>query len=174
MIRYGTMLALAAMVGLTLIGCPPAKEDSDVDMPITMPSGTSTSNGDTDAGAMTVAANDLFAANCAKCHGDDGAGGQGPGKGPDLTAVGAEHSADEVAEIIRDGRDAMPSFASQLSDEEITALADYLTSGMSSGDDAAMSGGDAADGDGHVHGGDEDSDEESGDDEDTDGEDSAE
>src|SRR5699024_12021610 len=42
----------------------------------------------------------IFSQNCASCHGDDLSGGMGP----DLTKVGSELSADEIKDIIENGK----------------------------------------------------------------------
>jgi len=80
--------------------------------------------------ATTPAAPDaaaLFSERCAMCHGADATGGIGP----NLTA--AEYiygkTPEEVKTSIADGRPkGMPSFASQLSQEELQSLVDYLIS----------------------------------------------
>lgn len=69
-----------------------------------------------DAGA------ELFAQNCATCHGAQGAGGSGPRLAGNPSVGRARH----VASIIRDGRGMMPGFRAQLSDEEIDTLTGWL------------------------------------------------
>ena len=70
----------------------------------------------------------LFSQACAKCHGEDGAGGlamaaNGP-KPIDLRdpAWQAARSDDEIAAAIRGGRGAMPPFADVLSADQIAVL----------------------------------------------------
>lgn len=68
----------------------------------------------------------LYGQRCAMCHGADAKGGMGP----DLTA--AEYiygkTPDAIRESIAAGRDnGMPAFGNQLSDAELQALVDYLT-----------------------------------------------
>lgn len=77
--------------------------------------------GQTSAPAGGVDAAALFADNCAGCHGEDGSGGFGP----DLRE---EDNVEGVAERIRQGGDKMPAFGDKLSDDEIQALAEYVTS----------------------------------------------
>jgi cytochrome c oxidase cbb3-type subunit 3 len=70
----------------------------------------------------------LFAAKCAMCHGADAKGGFGP----DLTAAhyefGKTHEA--IVETITEGRGngKMPAFKTQLKQDEIDAVANYLLS----------------------------------------------
>ncbi|SFA88476.1 cytochrome c551 [Lentibacillus halodurans] len=68
----------------------------------------------------TAAAEEIFESNCAQCHGADLSGAQGP----DLTSVGANYSADEIADIIQNGKGAMP--AQNVSDEDTQTLASWL------------------------------------------------
>ncbi len=57
---------------------------------------------------------------CVACHGGDLTGGVGP----DLTAAGGHLSADEIKDVIVNGRGSMA--AQNVSDEEADALADWL------------------------------------------------
>ncbi len=57
---------------------------------------------------------------CVACHGGDLTGGVGP----DLTAAGGHLSADEIKDVIVNGRGSMA--AQNVSDEEANALADWL------------------------------------------------
>lgn len=47
---------------------------------------------------------EIFANNCATCHGDDLSGDSGP----DLTSVGSDHSEEDIIDIINNGQGAMP------------------------------------------------------------------
>lgn len=47
---------------------------------------------------------EIFANNCATCHGDDLSGESGP----DLTSVGSDHSEEDIIDIINNGQGAMP------------------------------------------------------------------
>ncbi|GGK03080.1 cytochrome c-551 [Lentibacillus kapialis] len=67
------------------------------------------------------AAEELFQNNCASCHGQDLSGGAGP----DLTSVGADHSADDIVNIIKNGKGQMPA-QSQVSDEDAQTIASWL------------------------------------------------
>ncbi|WP_085991358.1 cytochrome c551 [Oceanobacillus senegalensis] len=79
--------------------------------------GTAEEGGTVDA----AAAEDVYANNCAMCHGADLTGGGGP----DLTAVGSKYSADEIAEIIQNGTGSMPA-QSQVTGEDLDNLSNWL------------------------------------------------
>jgi cytochrome c551 len=68
----------------------------------------------------TVAGAEMYATFCAGCHGADGSGGPG---GP---AVTGESDATEVAAVVRDGAGSMPGFTDQMSEEQITAVSEYV------------------------------------------------
>jgi mono/diheme cytochrome c family protein len=82
----------------------------------------------------------VFGRNCARCHsiGGSRAPSAGPGetmKGPDLGRVGADpsHTRQWLMDTIRDPqaqdrRARMPRFEGKLSEGDLLALADYLTS----------------------------------------------
>lgn len=82
----------------------------------------------TPAAAVKVSsdqAKQLFAANCAACHGDTAKGGVGP----DLTATKYRYGKDKanLVKSILEGRpNGMPSFSGQFGKEQAEALADYL------------------------------------------------
>ncbi|SFJ45169.1 cytochrome c551 [Halobacillus dabanensis] len=69
----------------------------------------------------TAAAEEVYQANCASCHG----GELGGGMGPSLTNVGADHSADDIVEIIKNGKGDMPA-QKQVSDEDAELVASWL------------------------------------------------
>ncbi|MBY7144111.1 cytochrome c [Virgibacillus sp. NKC19-3] len=68
----------------------------------------------------TAAAEEIYESNCTACHGADLSGGQGP----DLTSVGADHSADEIADIIENGQGGMPP--QDVSGEDLDTLSNWL------------------------------------------------
>ena len=79
----------------------------------------------------TATASATFRAKCAMCHGADGAGSE-VGKSmnvPDLrSAVVQKLPALQLAQIISDGKNGMPSFKSSLSETQIHALVTYVRS----------------------------------------------
>jgi len=66
----------------------------------------------------------VFAANCAQCHGPGGSGGMG------VALAGNPRAANEanVRDAVSFGRGAMPGFASQLDENQLTAVIEYVTS----------------------------------------------
>jgi len=87
----------------------------------------SSSGGDTDplSGAEHQQAKTLYKNNCIRCHASDLSGLVGAAS--DLRSVGDRLTAAQIAEIISNGRDLMPSFADKLDPEEIQVLADWLS-----------------------------------------------
>lgn len=63
---------------------------------------------------------ELFQAKCASCHGGNLEGGVGP----NLTQVGSRYSAEEIQEIIVNGKGAMP--AGLYTGEQAQILAEWL------------------------------------------------
>lgn len=83
---------------------------------------TVTTTTTTTMAAPTVA--DLYAANCAACHGADLEGGVGPALGPGGHAFG--HADSELVAIITNGKDAMPAFADVLTGRQIVDLVAFI------------------------------------------------
>lgn len=81
-----------------------------------------TNNTGDNGGETASAAEDLFEANCAACHGADLSGAAGP----NLQKVGADHSADDIKNIILNGQGAMPAQGNRVSDDEAQQIADWL------------------------------------------------
>jgi len=73
----------------------------------------------------TVAAEDVFIANCARCHGQDAEGGFGPQLAGGAV-VRAFPNADEQIGFV-EGH-ALPPFREQLTEEEIRAVVEYTRS----------------------------------------------
>jgi|SRR5690625_3792389 len=63
----------------------------------------------------------IYVNSCASCHGDDLSGGVGP----DLTSVGGELSADEIKDVIVNGKGTMPG--GLVDDDEAESLTDWLS-----------------------------------------------
>lgn len=66
--------------------------------------------------------NEIFQANCAACHGSDLTGQVGP----NLTKIGSQLSADDIANIIHKGKGNMPP-QTQVGDDEAKTLAKWLS-----------------------------------------------
>jgi mono/diheme cytochrome c family protein len=98
--------ALAVVAGLGVTACGESTDSSPA-----APTG---------GAVATVKGAEMYATFCAGCHGADGSGGPG---GP---AVTGESDATEVAAVVRDGSGSMPGFADQMSEDQITAVSQYL------------------------------------------------
>jgi len=72
--------------------------------------------------ANTAAAETVYSNNCVSCHAVDLSGGVGP----NLKAVGASLSIDQIKKQIENGGNGMPAYKGQLSDAEIAALSSWL------------------------------------------------
>jgi cytochrome c oxidase subunit 2 len=66
---------------------------------------------------------------CAKCHGLNGEGGVGPRIAGSPTLTDAE----DLGNLVRSGRGAMPAVGAGWTDEQVSALVDYLTENPPSG-----------------------------------------
>jgi cytochrome c oxidase subunit 2 len=66
---------------------------------------------------------------CAKCHGMNGEGGIGPRIAGSPTLTDPE----DLGNLVRNGRGAMPAVGADWTDEQVTALVDYLTESPPSG-----------------------------------------
>jgi len=67
---------------------------------------------------------ELYAANCASCHGADGGGGIGPQLSDGAVIAAYPNPVDEAI-VINDGMGAMPSFEGELTPEQIAAVVEY-------------------------------------------------
>jgi mono/diheme cytochrome c family protein len=73
---------------------------------------------------------DLFAQNCARCHGPSGRGISSVGT-PDFTSSGVQASLNDrqIADTIRNGKSGrMPAFGKELNSDQISSLAAYVRS----------------------------------------------
>ncbi|UOQ94382.1 cytochrome c [Halobacillus shinanisalinarum] len=92
--------------------------------------GTDTGGGDNGGGSTsqeqaggdvdTQAAEQAYEQSCASCHGGDLTGAVGP----NLTQVGSKYSADEIADIIKNGKGQMPAQGGNV--ENVENLANWL------------------------------------------------
>ena len=79
--------------------------------------------GTSDADGGDASGQEIYESNCARCHGPDGEGGVGLPLGDG--AVEDSLTLEGQIEVITEGRNAMPAWGDQLSDEEIEAVATY-------------------------------------------------
>lgn len=77
--------------------------------------------GGSDDGGETSPAETVYKKNCASCHGQDLEGGMGPG----LATIGSDYSAEEIDEIIREGKGDMPA-QPKVDDDDREMLAEWL------------------------------------------------
>ena len=84
--------------------------------------GASDNGNDTGDGATedVAAAEAIYKDSCASCHGGDLSGGAGPS----LETVGADMSADEILDVIENGKGSMPP--GLISGDDATAVAEWL------------------------------------------------
>ena len=75
------------------------------------------------AEAVAVNGQEIYEANCARCHGDEGQGG----RGSNLQGIAAEQpdTSAAIAQTVNGGG-GMPAFGARLSGEEIEATVDYI------------------------------------------------
>ena len=99
------LLTVLVFVGLAVAGTPARADEQD-------------------------AAKQSFQVHCAMCHGPDGRGDTVIGKSakiPDLHSAAVQQQSDEaLAELIANGKGAMPPFKNSLSSEQIHALVGYV------------------------------------------------
>ena len=116
-LRLTTLLAALA---LAVAGCGGDDDDGDT--------AAATGGGDTAAATDGGGAADgeaVFAsAGCGGCHTLEAAGSSGQ-TGPNLDEL--QPSQDQVAQQVREGGGGMPSFEDQLSDDEIDAVAQFVS-----------------------------------------------
>ena len=116
-VRAGRLVTLlvVAVLALGLAACGGDDDDDD---------GGAATAAETQAGSADGA--EVFAAaGCGGCHTLAAAGSSGEA-GPNLDDL--EPDTEEVAEQVRKGGGGMPAFGDQLSDAEIEAVAEYVSS----------------------------------------------
>jgi mono/diheme cytochrome c family protein len=67
---------------------------------------------------------DVYLANCARCHGQDGQGGVGPKLAGGAVVRAFPDSADQIR-LVEDGRGSMPAFEGKLSQAQIDDVVAY-------------------------------------------------
>lgn len=79
--------------------------------------------GGANAGAPAADGRAVFTDSCGACHTLSAAGTSGV-SGPSLDGVGLDAAA--IVAIVREGRGGMPAFGGELSEAEISAVADFV------------------------------------------------
>lgn len=103
-VLFGTLLVLGA--------CGGGSDDNASD------DGAATED---DGGSVDSAkGEEVYQKSCASCHGDDLSGNVGPS----LETVGADHSVDDIKDIIENGQGSMP--AGLVSGDDEDAVAEWL------------------------------------------------
>lgn len=111
----GMLTATLAPVWLT--GCQPS---APAGPPVGMSANAPGGGGPAALTASSTGA-EIWAAKCQGCHGASGGGGTGPS-----IVAEASRPVEELAKVVRDGHDKMPAFKDQLSDEQITRVAEHV------------------------------------------------
>jgi ubiquinol-cytochrome c reductase cytochrome c subunit len=89
-------------------------------------------------GAAAGVGASIFVAKCSNCHGADG---QGADEGPSLRGLPAgEGTIAGVVEIVEEGPDGMPSFADQLTESQVDAVAGYVVTQFATPGQLALGG----------------------------------
>ena len=109
-------IAAAALLALTLAGC--GGDDGEAEQP---PATTAM----TETGGAEASGEAVFTENCGSCHTLAAAGTTGT-TGPNLDDLAPD--AAQVESQVRSGGGGMPAFEGQLSDAEIMAVAEYVSS----------------------------------------------
>jgi cytochrome c oxidase cbb3-type subunit III len=82
------------------------------------------SNGEGGTGQAQDPGAEIYAQNCARCHGADGGGGVGPQLADGKVVEEYPTEADEIA-VVEEGPGSMPAFRDSLSPEEIQQVVQY-------------------------------------------------
>ena len=133
MLRYWQKFTLVAVLTLFLAACaaptqapaptdlPPAEEDIQEEMP---GEDEIVIGEEEEEQAPEIDAAGIYTTRCARCHGADRSGNNGPALLPErLTQDSSAYEA-----IISNGSGPMPSFGSRLSADEIGALVEFILS----------------------------------------------
>lgn len=76
--------------------------------------------------AAGLPSEELFKANCARCHGDNGGGGKGPNLTTEKKKAKWKDSDQKLVDKITKGGFIMPSFRKKLNADEIKSIAAYV------------------------------------------------
>ncbi len=85
--------------------------------------------GGSGAAARSGPGYDVYLANCARCHGQDGQGGVGPKLAGGAVVKAFPTRSDQVR-LVENGEGTMPSFRGDLSTAEIQEVVDYTRTGL--------------------------------------------
>ncbi|HEX8174803.1 MAG TPA: cytochrome c [Pyrinomonadaceae bacterium] len=126
------LLSIALFAGLFVAACTSASNTNQTANTANTANTAQTANANTAQPTPTpdamVSARAIFAAECARCHGINGEGGTPTVLGKKIKVPSLKkghalsHTDEQLAKIISDGEEAMPSFKDKLKPEEITSL----------------------------------------------------
>jgi mono/diheme cytochrome c family protein len=117
------LVVVLLFAGPSLIG---AKKSTAAPASQTTTSGSGSTSGKTSGPSTQISGKDVFtSAGCAGCHTLKAAGASGS-VGPNLDQV--QPSAADVSQIVKSGSGTMPPFSGRLSDAQIQAVANYVSS----------------------------------------------
>ncbi|WII36956.1 c-type cytochrome [Paenibacillus thiaminolyticus] len=116
MLKKMTIMIFSAALIVGLAACGSANKQG---------AGTNqgTAPGQTTPPAATVDAAAVYKQNCLVCHGANLEGQVGP----NLQKVGATRTPEEISTVIHNGGNGMTAFKGVLSEDEISALVDWLS-----------------------------------------------
>ncbi len=78
--------------------------------------------------AKSGAGYSIYVANCARCHGQDGEGGQGPKLAGEVTKDFPDIEQQII--VVEEGTGRMPSFKGKLGNDEIRQVVEYTRTGL--------------------------------------------
>ncbi len=121
-----TLCAALAIIALALAGCGGGGDDEggSADTGTTTQEQTQTTEG-SGGGTQAAAGKEVFTSNCAGCHTLADAGTNGT-QGPNLDELKPSEST--VQSQVTNGGGGMPAFGDRLSEEQIQAVAAYVSS----------------------------------------------
>jgi mono/diheme cytochrome c family protein len=92
------------------------------------------------AGQGNTAGADVYKAKCATCHGQDGSGNTPVGKSlqvADLRSAAVQSKSDaELTQSVTEGKNNMPGFKGNITDDEIHAVVTFVRTFAAKGDSA--------------------------------------
>ncbi|MFL6210683.1 MAG: c-type cytochrome [Pyrinomonadaceae bacterium] len=144
------LICAGALLGVACANAPSTNQPAPTNAP-------ATTNANARAPAATPAdqladSRKLFAQTCARCHGDNGEGGEfeldgKKSKAPTLrTGHAVKHPDAELAKKISTGGDGMPAFGKRLSAEQIDNLVRFIRQDLQAGASGTSTGNQNANG----------------------------
>jgi len=118
--KRSRMAVIITVVGVICAACAGGEGVQEPTQPVEEPDLTSETSSEPMVQGQPVAS--YYQDNCARCHGENREGKNGPALLPDSLSRDDAYYID----IIQNGKRGMPSFGSKLSDQEIQILIDFL------------------------------------------------